>query len=228
MGEGGGPEVRGGVSGEGAHRSGTGRSGAHRSGTGRGPTRRRGDALVTEILDAAWNQLLEQGAAGFTVEAVASRARTSKPVIYRRWANRDELFSAVIVRRMLLNPLECRDLGSLRADTLDVLDQGNRKRVEIIVAAATAGVFIPGHLLTPERVRDTAMAGRTGVMEMAVEQAIRRGEIRTPPPPLVVRVPFELFKSQVLMRVAPVPTPVLEEIVDQVFLPLVHSYQPEA
>lgn len=223
MGEGGGSAVRGDVSGGEADRS-----RADRSRTGRGPTRRRGDALVTEILDAAWNQLLEEGAAGFTVEAVASRARTSKPVIYRRWANRDELFSAVIVRRMLLNPLECHDLGSLRADTLDVLDQGNRKRVEIIVAAATAGVFVPGHLLTPERVRDTAMAGRTGVMEMAVEQAIRRGEIRTPPPPLVVRVPFELFKAHVLMSVAPVPTPVLEGIVDQVFLPLVHSYQPEA
>lgn len=218
MGEGGGPDGPGDAGGidQGCPR------------TRRGATRRRGDALVAEILDAAWNQLLEEGAAGFTVEAVAARARTSKPVIYRRWANRDELFSAVIVRRMLLNPLECRDLGSLRADTLDVLEQGNRKRVEIIVAAATAGVFIPGHLLTPERVRDTAMAGRTGVMEVAVDQAIRRGEIRTSPPPLVVRVPFELFKAQVLMTVAPVPTQVLEEIVDQVFLPLVHSYQPGA
>lgn len=218
MGEGGGPDGRGDAGGidEG------------RSRTRRGATRRRGDALVAEILDAAWNQLLEEGAAGFTVEAVAVRARTSKPVIYRRWANRDELFSAVIIRRMLLNPLECHDLGSLRADTLDVLDQGNRKLVEIIVAGATAGVFIPGHLLTPERVRDTALAGKTGVMEVAVDQAIRRGEIRTSPPPLVVRVPFELFKSQVLMHVAPVPTPVLEEIVDQVFLPLVHSYQPES
>jgi AcrR family transcriptional regulator len=195
--------------------------------TYRRPTRRRGDALVGEILDAAWDQLLEEGAAGFTVEAVAARARTSKPVIYRRWANRDELFSAVIVRRILLNPLECHDLGSLRADTLDILDQGNRKRVEIIVAAATAGVFIPGHLLTPERVRDTALAGKTSAMEVAVEQAILRGEIRISPPPLVVRVPFDLFKAQVLMSVAPVPTPMLEQIVDQVFLPLVHAYQVE-
>jgi hypothetical protein len=110
---------------------------------------------------------------------------------------------------------------------LDILDQGNRKRVEIIVAAATAGVFIPGHLLTPERVRDTALAGKTSAMEVAVEQAILRGEIRISPPPLVVRVPFDLFKAQVLMSVAPVPTPMLEQIVDQVFLPLVHAYQVE-
>ena len=54
-------------------------------------TRRRGAALEKVLLQVAWEQLVAVGYKNFTLEAVADGARTSRPVIYRRWANRAEL-----------------------------------------------------------------------------------------------------------------------------------------
>jgi len=53
--------------------------------------RRRGKALEDAVLDAAWSELLDGGYASFTMEAVAARAHTSRPVLYRRWPNRADL-----------------------------------------------------------------------------------------------------------------------------------------
>jgi AcrR family transcriptional regulator len=47
-------------------------------------TRRRGAELEQAILDAAWEQLIAEGYEHFTIDTVAARARTSKPVLYRR------------------------------------------------------------------------------------------------------------------------------------------------
>src|SRR5580704_17603611 len=65
---------------------------AHSGGT----TRRRGEALETALLDAAWEELQAVGYAGLTTEAVADRAGTSRAVIYRRWPKRAELVIAAL------------------------------------------------------------------------------------------------------------------------------------
>ena len=46
------------------------------------------ESLNAAILDAAWAELQDVGYPGLTMERVASRAGTSKPVIYRRCAPR--------------------------------------------------------------------------------------------------------------------------------------------
>ncbi|MEV7091194.1 helix-turn-helix domain-containing protein [Streptomyces sp. NPDC093085] len=38
------------------------------------------------VLDAAWEQPAECGYPAFSIEGVAARARTSTPVLYRRWS----------------------------------------------------------------------------------------------------------------------------------------------
>jgi len=62
--------------------------------------RRRGKELEDALLHAAWAELQENGYAGFTLEAVAERAGTSRPVLYRRWAGKDELVGAAIVHEL--------------------------------------------------------------------------------------------------------------------------------
>ena len=56
-------------------------------------SRRRGQALEDAILDAAWDVLETGGWSGFTFGAVAERAHSSKPVLYRRWRTREELLA---------------------------------------------------------------------------------------------------------------------------------------
>jgi AcrR family transcriptional regulator len=61
--------------------------------------RRRGTELESAILDAAWEQLTAEGYEHFTVDTVAARARTSKPVLYRRWKTREDLLRAAVRHR---------------------------------------------------------------------------------------------------------------------------------
>ena len=44
----------------------------------------------------AWAELTAVGYSAFTMEGVATRAKTSRAVLYRRWPNRPELAGAAI------------------------------------------------------------------------------------------------------------------------------------
>ncbi|WP_437039839.1 TetR/AcrR family transcriptional regulator [Streptomyces sp. enrichment culture] len=62
------------------------------------PTRRRSAALENAITDVAWDVLVEHSYNGLTYEAVAARDGTSKPVLYRRWPQREDLLIATLTR----------------------------------------------------------------------------------------------------------------------------------
>lgn len=75
---------------------------------------RRNPASQEAILDAAEAVLREGGIAGFSIEAVARRARAGKPTIYRWWPNRTTLMLDVYKR--FKNARAFPDTGSLRGD----------------------------------------------------------------------------------------------------------------
>ena len=81
-------------------------------------TRRRGAALESVILEAAWQELSERGWAGFTVEGVAARSGAAKTVIYRRWSNRVALVEDMLNRARADAEVPFGSSGSLRADLL--------------------------------------------------------------------------------------------------------------
>lgn len=66
------------------------------------------------ILEAARALLVEEGLAGFSIEAVARRARAGKPTIYRWWPSRTHLLLAVY--RGLKETLAEVDTGTLEGD----------------------------------------------------------------------------------------------------------------
>ena len=53
--------------------------------------RRRGATLERAIHEAVFTELADVGYAAFTIESVASRARTGKASIYRRWPTKQDL-----------------------------------------------------------------------------------------------------------------------------------------
>ena len=94
--------------------------------------RRRGAALEAAILDAGWDQLLEAGYEGFTVDAVASRAHAARSVLYRRWPSRLELLKAVIRHRGTVDRIPVPDTGSLRGDVLALLTEFTKRRARTV------------------------------------------------------------------------------------------------
>jgi hypothetical protein len=74
----------------------------------RGGEVEREDAL----LDAAWDELREVGYARLTMEGIAQRARTSRPVLARRWPTRHQLVVAALRRHRPMLSGEVPDTGS--------------------------------------------------------------------------------------------------------------------
>ncbi|TDV52069.1 TetR/AcrR family transcriptional regulator [Actinophytocola oryzae] len=185
-------------------------------------TRRRGAELERAILDATWEQLSEVGYTALTIEAVAKRAGTSKPVIYRRWASRAELVIAAWADRIPIDPA-IPDLGSLRADLVWLFDRIAR-RVNGMMSETIAGVM--GEAFRhPEVVDFLRNRLETRPMHQSlstiVDNAVARGEMR--PVPLtrrVLRMPVDLIRSEAMFSREGIPTVAVEAIVDEIYIPL--------
>ncbi|WP_328668157.1 TetR/AcrR family transcriptional regulator [Streptomyces sp. NBC_00322] len=188
------------------------------------PERRRGAALEKALLDAAWEELTDNGYARFTMDAVVKRAGTSPPVLYRRWSDRDELLRATIVHILKESRLDTPDTGSLREDILTLMREINATHVQLVTVMS---VHLAGYYQetgrSPGDLRDPLATGRKEALDALFDRAFDRGEIK--PELLTERIkslPFDLLRHEILVTFAPVPDHVLEEIVDTVFLPLVH------
>ncbi|RYE56088.1 MAG: TetR/AcrR family transcriptional regulator [Hyphomicrobiales bacterium] len=81
---------------------------------------RRNPASQEAILDAAEAVIRESGIGGFSIEAVARRARAGKPTIYRWWPNRTALMLDVYKR--FKNARGFPDTGTLRGDLVALLE----------------------------------------------------------------------------------------------------------
>ena len=194
------------------------------------PTRRRrGQQLEDAILDAAWEQLESGGYVGFTIEAVAERAGTSRPVIYRRWADRDELVGAALAYELGRNPITAPNTGSLREDVIEMLRAANAARSRLIpVLSVLVGSYFTSGGLSFADLRARVFDNQPrGAFDQILDRAVARGEVDASRITRRVRtVAFDLFRHDLLMTLRPLTDDDITEIVDQVFLPLVRPLNP--
>jgi AcrR family transcriptional regulator len=185
-------------------------------------TRRRGPELEQAILDAAWAELGEVGYTALTIEAVAKRAGTSKPVIYRRWQSRAALVIAAWAGRQPIVP-SIPDTGSLRAD-LVWLFQRIAKRANNMMSETIAGVmaeaFKHPEVVTLLKERLDSKPMHASVLTI-VDNAMARGELRAAHlPNRVLRLPLDMVRAEAMLCGAPVTDETLEAMVDEVYIPL--------
>ncbi|HKS47211.1 MAG TPA: TetR/AcrR family transcriptional regulator [Amycolatopsis sp.] len=189
-------------------------------------TRRRGQELEQAILDAAWDELSEVGYAKFTIEAVAARSETSKPVIYRRWPSRAELVLAAWQRQV---PTEHQpiDTGFLRSDLL-VLFERVARRVDTMMSEVIAGVmgetFRHPEITAVMRERLAKASPLQDVIQKIVRRAVERGEL----PPIrlsarVARLPIDLIRNEAMLCGGLITSDVIASLVDDVYLPLLRG-----
>lgn len=76
--------------------------------------------LERAIHSAVLDLVIEQGAAGVTMEAVAVRAATNKPVLYRRWPDRAALLRETLVP-LAMEAIPHTDTGGYRGNMLAIL-----------------------------------------------------------------------------------------------------------
>ena len=182
--------------------------------------RRRGDALETAILDAAWAELLESGYSSFTVEAVAKRAGTSRPVLTRRWPSRSDLAVAALAHYNRTNPVEMPDLGNVRAELIHVLQKLSERGAGTVIQ-----VVLTMNDYFAETNSSIADLRARLVGENKFEQVLRRGVARgeLDQRKLTSRIsslPLDLLRHELIMTRRPISKELIVEIVDTIFLPL--------
>jgi AcrR family transcriptional regulator len=184
-------------------------------------TRRRGVMLEHALLEAAWQELQESGYAKLTMERVAERADTSRAVIYRRWRNRPELVIAAMRHHQPVLSGAIPNTGTLRGDTLAVLRRASARITEI---GPNTVIGMLSDLLADEeafeQILDQLLRGGGEVMSSVLERAASRGESRENISPRVARLPLDLLRHELILTHQPPSQDALEEILDEIFLPL--------
>ena len=187
--------------------------------------RRRGPELEAALLDAAWDELVHVGFMKLTMESVAARAGTGIAVLYRRWANKDELVIAALEHYRTQHPVDLPDTGSLRGDLLAALTGMGTARAGFFALAAAAAFsgLMAGTGLTPAQVRDRILGEQRLTRVRALYQrAHDRGEIDLDRiPPAVLAMPFDLVRHDLVLDLKPLKPARISAIVDDLFLPLV-------
>ena len=144
------------------------------------PTRsgrpRRAETTTT-ILDAALELWMERGYHSVSIDAVAARAGVSKPTIYRRWPNRQQLLVAVSQR--FVPPGEVADLGSFRDEVAAFLREradlyGNAGIRRILASAVAASSEDEDFHRAIQPFLDRFPAG----MRTIIQRGIARGDVR--------------------------------------------------
>ena len=186
-----------------------------------GTGRRRGAALEDAILDAAWTELMDHGYADMTLESVAQRAGTSRPVLHRRWPSRTRLATAALARYLALNPIEIPDLGSVGVEMSLLLRKlSERARPDLLRLFFDMTGDLADAKSSFADVRAEITNGR--LIRTILDRGIARGEVDPDRlTPRIVALPTDLARHEMLMTLKPLPDEVIREIVEEIFLPLV-------
>ncbi|PRC44253.1 TetR family transcriptional regulator [Mycobacterium sp. ITM-2017-0098] len=187
--------------------------------------RRRGAELDSAIRATVLELLAEHGPDGVTMDAVAAAARTSKPVLYRRWPDRRALLRDTLLG-VATAAIPSRDTGSFRSDMLAVLrgwaalftgESAPLMRSVVMVVAADpelAATF-----------RSEVIGMRKDEMNAILARAVERGEVRADVPVDLVR---ELGQSvlwhRLLISGDPIDDDVVTRLVDDVLIPVTRPY----
>jgi AcrR family transcriptional regulator len=178
--------------------------------------RRRGAALEAALLDAAWAELRAVGYRDFSMDGVAARAGTAKTVLYRRWPSRAELDVAAMRHRFGSVSDHVPNTGSLRGDVLSLFRTLRSRYREV------GPDVLHGLTLELEDLPGSQFQILPDAMTAILKRAAARGEARIEGvTPRVLALPGDLLRHELMLRGATLPDTVLEEIVDDIFLPLV-------
>ena len=157
------------------------------------------------------------------MESIAARAHTGVAVLYRRWANKDELVLAAIAHYAHGHPVETPDTGSLRGDLFAVLTAFSKGRATLIAVLAAAGFsgLLADTGLTPAQAREKLLGDhRIPSDQIIYQRAHDRGEINLDHiPPAVLAMPFDLVRHDLLMNLKPLRPKRIHSIIDELLIP---------
>ena len=177
---------------------------------------------MSAIREATQAELAQHGYPGVTFEGVARRAKTSKPVLYRRYRSRAHM----VVDAMLVlppQPVPTSAAPSLREDLLALLDA-------IMARFDRIGIDTYRSLIADadDELLDTLTAQLAELADETIYRALsdarERGEIGPADiPDRAATAIAALVRNEVFFARGPVRKEALIDILDNVYLPLIDA-----
>jgi len=179
--------------------------------------------LETAIFESVLRELADTGYVHFSIERVAIRAGTSKPVIYRRWPTRARLVYAALRATRPVFSSDVPDTGTVRGDLMTILHRVS----EMVDGLSPEVIFglIAELLHESEPLLFAEVHERNAkIMTEILTRGVQRGEIAAEKlTPRLAALPFDLVRYQLMILQQPLSVLDTEEIVDRIFLPLVRA-----
>jgi AcrR family transcriptional regulator len=183
---------------------------------------------MSAIREATRSELTDHGYSGVTFEGVARRAKTSKPVLYRRYPSRAHMVVDALLA-LPRQPAPASGAPSLREDLLALLDA-------IMLRIDRIGIDTYRSLIADadDELLDTITAQLAELADQTIYRALAnardRGEIGPAKiPDRAATAIAALVRSEVFFARDPVGKDALIDILDNVYLPLIAavSYRPD-
>jgi AcrR family transcriptional regulator len=186
--------------------------------------RPRDIARELALLQATAEVLAEVGYDRLTMDAVASRAKSSKATIYRRWPDKTALVVDTI-RHIEDQVTRWSDTGSLRGDLLAVLgDVAGAVRGDLGRIVSGMVSAMPHDAGLAAAVRDAVITRFRSGCQTLLQRAQQRAEVSID---VDMRLAFEVPMAMLLFRFLLADGPVDDEyvrfVVDSVVIPLLTS-----
>jgi AcrR family transcriptional regulator len=184
--------------------------------------RRRDDVLMLAIREAIRSELTDHGYPGVTFEGVARRAKTSKPVLYRRYPSRAHMIVDALLA-LPHQPVPASATPSLREDLLALLDASMDRFHRIGIETYRSLIAeADDELLDTITAQLAELADRT--IYRALSNARDRGEIGPAHiPDRAATTIVALVRNEVFFTRNPVDRETLIDMLDNVYLPLIET-----
>lgn len=165
------------------------------------------------VLDAAFDELVENGAKAATVAGIARRCGVHETTIYRRWITRENLLVDAMLARGA-DSIPDPDTGSTRGDMLAVA----RSLAAYLNSPAGKAVLDAGTLRVDDnydKARHAFWRGRFEALAPVVDRGVARGELRAETDArLVMEMVLAPLHSQILLFDEPIPDDMPEHLVN--------------
>jgi AcrR family transcriptional regulator len=130
-----------------------------------------------ELYQAVIDLVREVGYDAMTMDAVASRSRSSKATLYRQWQGKLQLVVAAM-RHTRPVVLEEIDTGSLRGDLHELAARVGTAAERDTVLMSAIGHAVQQHPELGEALREVLVEPERVVLSALLQRAVDRGEVR--------------------------------------------------
>jgi AcrR family transcriptional regulator len=177
---------------------------------------------MSAIREATTAELTEHGYPGVTFEGVARRAKTSKPVLYRRYRSRAHMVVDALIA-VPRQPVPATATPSLRDEMVALLDA-------VMARFHRIGIDTYRSLIADadDELRETITAQLAQLADQTIHRALSaardRGEIGPAEiPERAATAIAALVRNEVFFSRGPVDREAMIDIVDNVYLPLIDA-----